>query len=91
MPLEDLRGQREALTEDMESGGEQDTPAAMGDAKTELAKQNKTLRDSALPVVMIAGLLLTFGALAATAIFVVSQAFGDKDDRPALIASNATR
>ena len=73
---EDLKGQREALTEDVDdSGGEKDAP---GENKTTQAKAQKTmLRDSAMPVVMIAGFFITFGALAATAIFVVSRAFGN--------------
>ena len=77
MRSEDLAGQREALTEDVEdtSGGEQDTPGEQD--KKNVKQQTKTLRDSALPAVMIAALLLTFAALAGTAIFVVSRAFGE--------------
>ena len=79
MRNEDLRGQREALTEDVDgSGGEQESAA--DDSKTKLAKEQKTLKDSALPVVMIGVLLVTFGALAATAIYVVSRAFGEGED-----------
>ena len=79
---EDLKGQREALTEDVEgSGGETDTPEkGGGESKTKHAKEQKTaitLRDSAMPCVMITALLLTFGAIATTAIFVVSRAFGE--------------
>ena len=58
--------------------GEQESAA--DDSKTKLAKEQKTLKDSALPVVMIGVLLVTFGALAATAIYVVSRAFGEGED-----------
>ena len=74
--------QREALTEDVDgSGGEQES-ASMDDPKTSLAKQHKTLRDSAAPFLMISAFLSAFGALAAVAIFVVSEAFGDHDAAP---------
>ena len=72
--------QREALTEDVDgsSGGEQES--GTGDAKTDLAKQQKTLRDSAMPFIMISVFLITFLALAATTIYVVTQAFAEKED-----------
>jgi len=90
MNASDLRGQREALTEDVDgSGNEQD--AAPEDSKTIEAKaQKRALRDSAMPCVVVAALLLTFGALAATAIFVVTQAFGQDTEPAALVAANAT-
>ena len=92
---EDLKGQREALTEDVEgSGGETDTPeSGKGDSKTKHAKEQKTavtLRDSAMPCVMIAALLLTFGALATTALFVATRAFGE-DAAALTIMTNSSR
>ena len=91
---EDLRGQREGLTDDVDggSGGEQDTPGSMeagprtGDKTKE---QTKALRDSAVPCMVVTALLFTFGALAAITIYVVTQAFGDDGSPPAL-ASNVT-
>lgn len=76
---DDLRGQREALTEDVDgSGGEE--ALATDTVKIDVAKnQKKQLKDSALPVVMISVLLVSFGALAATAIYAVSRAFGNED------------
>ncbi len=93
MRSEDLKGQREALTEDVEgSGGESDAKAAdASDSKTTMAKKkSQMLRDSAMPAIMISVLLVTFGALAATAIFVVTRAFGDAE-LPQLVSNNASR
>ena len=61
---EDLRGQREGLTEADESGsgGEQEISAT--DSKASEAKaQKRALRDSAMPCLVVAALLLTFGEL----------------------------
>ena len=78
---EDLKGQREALTEDVDgSGGEEAGMTDSTDAKKQMAKSQKTMKDSALPVIMISVLLVTFGALAAVAIYVVGRAFGDLED-----------
>ena len=77
---EDHKGQREALTDDVDgcSGGEDIAAEPISDQKVALAKQQqKTLKDSAAPVIMVAVLLLAFGALAAVSIFVVTQAFQD--------------
>ena len=81
MPSEDHRSQREGLVEDMESsGGEEATGTPSDDKTAKAAKQEqKTLKDSMLPVLLIFALLLTFGAVAGVSIYVVTQAF--QDDR----------
>ena len=91
---EDLKGQREALTEDVDgSGGEE--AARSPDQSGGKIEAKKTLRDSAMPVIMISALLLTFGALAGVVIYVVSRAFGNEEslfgNEAALVTSNATR
>ena len=93
---EDLKGQREALTDDVDgSGGEESAMTPEKSASNKEAK--KTLRDSAMPVIMISALLLTFGALAGVVIFVVGRAFGNEEpislfsNEAALGSSNATR
>jgi len=87
---EEVRGQREALTEDMESSGGEEV-VATPPQKVDVAKeQKKTLRDSMVPAMVVAVLLLTFAAIVGTSIFVVSQAFGGEDDKPSLTALNAT-
>ena len=87
---DDLKGQREALTEDVDgSGGEQDAEAADGKGK-KIVKEPKMLKDSEVPCVMIAVLLLTFGAIGGTAIFVLSRAFGEDAGVPTAPGSALT-
>ena len=89
---EDLKGQREALTEDVDdSDVEKAMTSDPSDSKTSDAKAQKTLRDSAMPVIMISALLLTFGALAGVVIYVVGRAFNPEDAPAALVAANSTR
>jgi len=98
MRNEDLRGQREALTDAVDdSGTENEMEAAEPSSPQKMEKaakeQSKNLKDSITPAIMIAALLLTFGALAATAIYVVSRAFGVEGPLPgdsALLAANST-
>ena len=84
MPSDDHRSQREGLVEDMESsGGEEATGTPSDDKTAKAAKQEqKTLKDSMLPVLLIFALLLTFGAVAGVSIYVVTQAFQDDPEHP---------
>ena len=86
---DDLRLQRESLTEDA-SGGEQD---ASGGEDTENERSSSikagasngtnNLRDSTRSAFLIAALLATFGALALAAIGIVLAAFSDMPKRAA--------
>ena len=49
---------------------------------TAAKEQQKTLKDSMLPVLLIFALLLTFGAVAGVSIYVVTQAFQDDPAHP---------